>query len=62
MKRKGLTNAQLRERGLKIANPERVAADLETRRSNAARPVPSHKVRRQMSRAASRAAAVRDYA
>lgn len=42
-------------------NPEAMQADLERRRSNAARPVPSRKARRQMSRAASVRAAVRDF-
>lgn len=41
-------------------NPEMMKADLERRRSNAARPEPSRKVRRQMSRDASVRAAVRD--
>jgi hypothetical protein len=41
-------------------NPVAMQADLERRRSNAARPIPSRKVRRQMSRGASKRAAVRD--
>lgn len=43
------------------ANREAMQADLERRRSNAARPVPARKARRQGSRKAARAAAVREF-
>ncbi len=43
------------------ANHEAMQADLDRRRSNAARPIPARKVRRQTSRAASVGAAVRDF-
>jgi hypothetical protein len=46
---------------MKHSNPARVAADLERRRSNAARPIPSKKVARQGSRSSAKRAAVRDY-
>ena len=42
------------------ANPARVQADLERRRSNAARPIPSRRATRQGSRSAAKRAAVRD--
>jgi hypothetical protein len=58
-KRTGLTNRQLRELGLKIANSERVEADLLQRRSSAGRPHDS-RPRRQRSRRDSDNAAVRD--
>jgi hypothetical protein len=40
-------------------NPEAVKADLERRRSSAARPIPSRKQRRQGSRSAQKRAAAR---
>ena len=43
------------------ANPARVAADLERRRSNAASAIPSRRVARQGSRSSAKRAAVRDY-
>jgi len=42
------------------ANPEAMKADLERRRSNAARPIPSRKVRRQGSRSAQKRSAIRE--
>lgn len=59
MKRKGLTNREMREAGMKIANPNRVRADQELRRSSAARGHDS-RPHRQRSRAASRSAAVEE--
>lgn len=41
------------------ANPEAMKADLERRRSSAARPIPSRKQRRQGSRSAQKRAAVK---
>lgn len=41
------------------ASPAQVRADLERRRSNAARPVPSRKQRRQGSRKAARQSAIK---
>lgn len=43
------------------ANPARVQADLERRRSNAASAIPSKKARRQGSRSSARRAAIRDW-
>lgn len=43
-----------------VANPAANRADQERRRSNAAVPHPSRKIRRQTSRHAARAAAIRD--
>lgn len=59
MKRRGKTNGELRKLGVKVANPERVQADQEQRRSSAARP---HDPRphRQRSRLESLRAAIRD--
>ena len=59
MKRKGLTNAQRRELGLAVANPERGAADQALRRSGAATAHAS-RPHRQRSRAASKDAAIRE--
>lgn len=58
-KRKGMTNRQKRDAGLKVANPDRVRAEQELRRSNAARPW-DPRPRRQRSRASSLRAALRD--
>lgn len=41
-------------------NPEAVQADLERRRSNAARPIPSRKQRRQGSRSAQKQRAIKE--
>jgi hypothetical protein len=41
------------------ANPEAMKADLERRRSNAARPIPARKARRQGSRSSAKKAAIR---
>jgi hypothetical protein len=58
MKRR-LTRKQRRALGLNVPNPERVAADLETRRSSAGLPHDS-RPRRQRSRGDSKRAAIKD--
>lgn len=54
-----LTNKERAALGLNVPNPDRVAADLEQRRSSAGRPHDS-RPRRQRSRRDSRNAAIRE--